>query len=97
MRVGQFDLQFTFGSVNFAIQSPISLFRGDTLVGNWMEGRWPDPGFFDIMNTTVCRCDVVDDRTIVLEFENGVTMHLTDDSDLYECMQITINGDLWVI
>lgn len=97
VRVGQFDLQFTFGSVDFAVQSPVSLFRDDMLVGQWIEGRWPDAGFFDIMNTPVCRCDVVDDRTIVLEFENGLTMHLTDDSDAYECMQIRINGALWVI
>ena len=27
IRVGQFDLQFTFGPVNFAVGSPVNLFR----------------------------------------------------------------------
>ncbi|MGI9585870.1 MAG: hypothetical protein ACR2N7_09810, partial [Acidimicrobiia bacterium] len=45
LRVGQFDLQFTFGSVHFAIQSPVRLFRDTKLVGYWDEGRWPEPAF----------------------------------------------------
>jgi hypothetical protein len=27
LRVGRFDLQFTFGRVTFAVQSPVNLFR----------------------------------------------------------------------
>jgi hypothetical protein len=99
VRVGQFDLQFTFGSVSFAVQSPVNLFRDGKLVAHWEEGRWPDPGFYDIMNTEVRRCEVVNDRLIVFEFENGITMHLEDSSDQYECMQISIGGNpsSWII
>ncbi len=97
VRVGQFDLQFTFGSVNFAAQSPVKLLRNDELIATWEEGRWPDPGFYDIMNTSVSRCYVVDDRHIEIDFENGLTMRLVDDSDQYECLLITIDGQLWVI
>jgi len=99
VRVGQFDLQFTFGTVNFAVQSPVNLFRGEDLVAHWEEGRWPEPGFYDIMNAEVKRCEIVSDRLIVIEFENAIVMHLEDSSDEYESMQISFEGDptLWVI
>jgi hypothetical protein len=97
VRVGQFDLQFTFGAVNFVAQSPVQLLRDKKIVAEWDEGRWPDPGFFDIMNTAVCRCEIVDDRHIEIVFENGLTMRLVDDSDQYECLVVTIDGHLWVI
>jgi hypothetical protein len=92
VRVGQFDLQFSFGRVNFAVQSPVSLFRDGKLIAHWDEGRWPDPGFYEIMNTAVHRCDIVNDRLIVFEFENGIAMHLEDSSDQYECIQISFEG-----
>jgi hypothetical protein len=99
VRVGQYDLQFTFGPVHFAIQAPVNLFRDGKLMAHWEGGRWPDQGFYDIMNTTIRRCEVVKDRLIVVEFENGIAMHLEDSSDQYECMQISFEGDqsYWVI
>jgi len=99
VQVGQFDLQFTFGPVNFAVQSPVDLFRDGKLLAHWEEGRWPDPGFYDIINSEVRRCEVVNDRLIVFEFENGITMHLEDSSDQYECMQISFEGeqDQWIV
>jgi hypothetical protein len=93
VRVGQFDLQFTFGPVNFAVMSPVNLFRDGKLLAHWEEGRWPDPGFYDLMNSEVRRCEVVNDRRILVEFENGITMHLEDSSDQYECMHISIEGE----
>lgn len=99
VRVGQFDLQFTLGRVNFIIESPITLFRGGTVVARWESAKWPEPGFYDIMNTAVTSCKIASDRLIVLEFENGATMHLEDSSDQYESMRISFEGDplLWVI
>jgi hypothetical protein len=99
VRVGQFDIQFTFGAVNFAVQSPINIFRKGEIVAHWESGKWPDPGFYEIMNTEVIRCDVVNDRLIVVELANGIEMHLEDRSDNYESMQISFDGDstLWVI
>ena len=97
--VGQFDLQFTFGDVHFAVQSPVNLFRDGKLIAHWEEGKWPDTGFYDIMNATVRRCEVVNDKLIVLEFENGIEMHLEDNSDQYESMHVTFKGDPspWII
>jgi hypothetical protein len=99
VRVGQFDLQFTFGPVNFAVQSPVNLFRYGNQVAHWEEGRWPDPAFYEIMNAEVRCCEVVNDRLIVFEFENGITMHLEDNSDQYECMKISFEGEQaqWII
>ena len=99
IHVGQFDLQFTFGKVNFAVQSPVSLIRKGEVIGGWEEGKWPDTQFFEIMNVNVVKCEIPNDRLIVLHFENGIEMHLIDDSDQFECMQISIHGDpnQWII
>jgi hypothetical protein len=99
VRVGQFDLQFTFGKVNFAVSSPVRLLRDGKQVAYWQEGKWPEPGFYDIMNTEVRRCEIVNDRLIVLQFENGIEMHLEDSSDQYESMQISFadNPSPWII
>ena len=99
VRVGQSDLQFTFGVVNFAVTSPVDLFRGGNLIAHWEEGRWPESGFYEIMNTNVTKCDVVNDQLIVIGFENGIEMHLEDSSDEYESMVITFEGNPspWVI
>jgi hypothetical protein len=45
------------------------------------------------MNVAVKRYEIVNDRLIVFEFENGIEMHLEDSSDQYESMQITFEGD----
>lgn len=97
LRVGQFDLQLSFGPVHFMVQSSISLYRGDELVTSWVEGQWPGAEFFNVMNTPVRSYDIVEDRRIVLEFENGVQMQLDADSERYECMHITVNEQTWVI
>ncbi len=99
LRVGQFDLQFQFGTVSFAVQSPVCLFRDSILVASWAQGKWPAPGFYDIMNTEVKRCEILSDKILMFEFENGIEMHLRDHSDQFESMTITIDGvpNAWII
>jgi hypothetical protein len=99
VRVGQFDLQFTFGPVTFAVQSSVKLFRNSKQIAYWEEGKWPEPDFYDIMNTEVRRCDIVNDKLIIFQFDNGVEMHLQDNSDQYESMQISFAGNpaQWII
>lgn len=92
VRVGQFDLQFTFGPVNFAVQSPVQLMKSGEVIGRWEEGQWPEPGFFHVMNAAVSRWEIPDDRTIVIYLENGIEIHLRDSSDQYESMQISVEG-----
>lgn len=93
LRVGQFDIQFTFGPLAFAIQSPIRLFRGGQLIAQWDGSNWPEAGFRDVMNQKVVRCDIVSDTRIVFEFQDGLEMHLEDNSDQYESMQIACAGN----
>jgi len=99
IRVGQFDLQFTFGDISFIIQSSVNLFRDGRLMAHWEPGRWPDVGFYEIMNTEIIRSEVVNDSLIVIEFENHIQMHLVDNSDQYESMQIHFKRDSlhWII
>jgi hypothetical protein len=92
VRVGQFDVQLTFGPVNFAIQSHIKLVRNGEVIGTWEEGRWPDSGFYETMNVKVSKWQIPDDRNIVIYLENGLEIHLADNSDRYECMQISVEG-----
>ena len=80
--VGQFDLQLTFGPVRFVVTSPVDLFKEGNHLAHWEEGRWPEPGFFDIMNTEVLRVEVSSDR-IVIELANGIQIQLADNSDQY--------------
>jgi hypothetical protein len=93
IRVGQFDFQFTFGPVDFGISSPVDLFRSGQVIGHWEEGKWPDPAFYDIMNTEVTKCEIKSDTLIIIRFANGIEMHLVDDSDQYECMKIAFDGN----
>jgi hypothetical protein len=88
IRVGRFDLQFTFGKFDFAMSSPVNVFRDGKLVAHWEEGKWPDAGFYDVMNSEVTHCSTVGDDRIVFQFANGLEMHLVDNSDQYESMQI---------
>jgi hypothetical protein len=99
LKVGQFDLQFSFGDVNFAIWSPVNLFRDGKLIAHWEEGKWPEPGFYDIMNTEIRRCEIVNDRLIIFQFDNGMEIHLEDNSDQYETMRISFAGNpsQWII
>ena len=97
--IGQNDFQFGLGDVHFAVQSPIKLTKAGKEIGAWSEGRWPDPSFYDVMNVEVTNIDVPNDRQIVICLENGIHMHLLDDSDQYECMTISVKGTgmKWII
>lgn len=99
LRVGQFDLQFTLGGVDFAVQSPVTLYREGRQIGGWTEGHWPDPAFYEVLNSEVEQYRIEDARRIVIEFANGVAMHLEDNSDQYESMQISSQSPTssWII
>ena len=85
--VGQFDLQFTFGDVDFGIMS--SLGRGK--VARCSILRHNEHGSH--------ACEVMNDRLIVIAFAKDIEMHLTNDSDHYECMKIFFKGEPspWII
>ena len=86
--IGQYDLQFTVGEVHFSVWSTILLRKQGIEVGQWREDSWPNEAFFQVLNVNLARYEVVDERQLVLYFENGMEMVLTDSSDQHESMQI---------
>lgn len=86
--LGQYDLQFSIGEVRFYIWSPIVLRKQGSDIGRWQEDTWPSQAFFEILNVNVVRYEVSNERQLVIHFENGIEMHLADNSDQYESMQI---------
>jgi hypothetical protein len=72
--------------------------RDGKVIGRWVEGKWSEPQFYEIMNVNIIKYDIPNDRLIVLYFQNGIEMQLKDDSDQYECMQISIEAttNLWI-
>ena len=99
IRVGQYDIQFSFGEVDFAIQSPVNIVRNGVVIGTWQSGMWPPEIFYEIMNIEVDRYEIPNNITIVIHLRNGIEIHLVDDSDMFECMQISTPGvqDPWII
>lgn len=93
IRVGKYDIQFEFGDVHFAVQTPIKLLKSGEVVATWEEGKWPESGFIEIFNVPISNINIPDDKTIVITFENNLEMHLSDNSDQFESMQISINGE----
>ncbi len=93
INVGKYDIQFDFGDVHFAVQSPIKILKEGKLIATWEEGIWPESGFIEIFNLPVSSVQIPDDRTIIIKFENKLEMHLSDNSDQYESMQISIKGE----
>ncbi|MCW9027464.1 MAG: hypothetical protein OQJ80_00910 [Kangiella sp.] len=98
IRVGQSDIQLALGSVTFTIESQVKLVRDGKVIGNWEFGKWPTEKFYEIMNVCVVKYEVPDERTIIIVLENNIEIHMHDDSDENECIQISINGDAkWII
>lgn len=93
IRVGQFDIQFSFGKVNFAVQSQIVLRKDGKQIGGWEQGVWPDEQFYSIMNSAASSYQVVNDRLLEIHLENGIEICLKDDSDQFECLKISIEGE----
>lgn len=93
VKVGPSDLQFDFGPVHFTIETSVKLFRDKKQFAVWEAGKWPEPGFYDVMNVDVTGFDVADDRLIILKLKNELEMHLeVDPVDGYESMCIRFNN-----
>lgn len=45
------------------------------------------------MNVNVVACQMPDERKVVIHLENGMEIHLRDDSNKFECMQIYVDGE----
>ena len=98
--IGLADFQFTLGKVTFMVEGEVDLLRNGELIGMWKGGKGLDNQFIEIMNANIIKYEIPNDKMIVLHFENGIEMHLKDDSDYqYEWLQILVEGttDWWII
>ena len=95
--VGQYDLQFHFGDSWLASQSSVELTKDETVIGRWESGRWPDPTFYDVMNSDITAAFVKDDCNLIVVLENGLSIRFTDDTDQFESMQVHIAGQGLII
>jgi hypothetical protein len=95
--IGAYDIQFSLGDVHFAIHSEIKLAKNEKQVAIWEEGGWPSSEFYKILNVVVDSYDIPNDREIVINFRNGYSLHIYDNSDQYESMQISIKGEKYVV
>jgi hypothetical protein len=90
--LGRYDIQFALGEVKFAIWSPVTLIRQGVEIGSWVPDEWPHPSFVEIFNVPLAKYCIPNERLTMLHFENGIEMHLRDDSDQYESMSISVTG-----
>jgi len=98
IRVGQYDIQFAFGDIDFRVQSRIVLLKSGVEFGAWEEGKWPDDSFYEIMNTPVASVCTQSSKIILINLDNGISIKLCDDSEKIETMQIVIGGgEPWII
>ncbi|EHY77410.1 hypothetical protein PstZobell_08231 [Stutzerimonas stutzeri ATCC 14405 = CCUG 16156] len=98
LRIGPFDIQFSFGKVNFNIQSQVILKSYGKTITQWEEGTWPDATFYEVFNIAMVDWQL-QENSIILRLENGMEMQLMAVNGGYECIQISIEGQdiLWVI
>lgn len=92
IRVGQFDIQFTIGRVDFCIQSKVTLHENGEEIGLWEEGQWPDSAFYKILNVPVKAVKIMLPKEIIITFESGISIRLCDSSDQFESMKISFDG-----
>ncbi len=98
--VGLADLQFTFGKIIIMAWGEVDLLQNEELIAVWQGGKGLDNQFIEIINKIIVSYTIPNDQKIILYFENGIEMHLKDDSDYqFEWLQIRIEGtkDWWII
>lgn len=94
IRVGKYDLQFSFGSVHFQSMCKVILIKNESMVSVWKEGEWPEAAFLDVYNVNLSHYEIPNERLIILKLENELEIHLPVDDDQYECLSISIDNDI---
>jgi hypothetical protein len=93
--IGKCDVQFRSGSGTLiAVQGGARILKNDTKTAVWSEeNSWDTPAFYELLNHSVTRYAVLNRNVLHLDFDNGLVLELTDNSDQYESMQIYPNGE----
>jgi hypothetical protein len=94
IQLGRHQVQFHFESGTvIRVQSRISILRGGSIICAWEEtSGWTNASFQDLLAGPVSGFSIPNDRLIEILFPGDLCMHLHDDSDQYESMQIS-RGD----
>jgi hypothetical protein len=94
--LGQFDVQFRFGSKTvICVQSRITLLDRGAIVASWDEkANWTTLEFQKLLNVPIIDYSVPNDRLLEIQFFGGLTLQLHDDSDQHESMQIYPRGEV---
>ncbi len=90
--VGPYDLEFSFGSVCFSVQSLVELRRTDMVLASWEGGGWPSAGFYEAFCSPVSAVRVLDERCLCISLESGLDLHIFDTSEQYESLAISVAG-----
>ncbi len=93
--LGRYDVQFHFGSrTRIVVQSRATLLERGEIIAAWEENRnWTTLEFQRLLNAPIEGYSVPDDRTLEIRFSSELVLHLHDDSDQFESMQIYPLGD----
>ena len=89
--LGKYDVQLNFdgSGVKICIQGDITLMEDKQVIAVWNEkGHWSSLAFQKLLNATVEGYAVPIKRLLEISFKNNLILHLHDNSDQYETMQI---------
>lgn len=89
--LGPYDLQLHFSNfaLGISVWSDASLLSGQTALSQWHPGEgWNTLEFQKLVNATVAGFKVVDKSNLYIDFTNGLTLVLTDESEQFESIAI---------
>ena len=94
--LGPFDVQFRFGSDTcIAVQGRVTLVAAGDVMCEWtVLGGWSNGEFQRLFNCSIETYAVLNDRLLEIGFQGGLALHLHDDSDQFESLQIYLKGDV---
>ena len=84
--------------IKISATGPVSVFENGNLICEWDDYcRWTNADFQKLLSLNVTGWKIIADRTLELQYENGFSLHLVDDSDQYESVYIYFSNELSVI
>ncbi len=88
--LGKYQIQFHFYSGRtIYVESKIELWRNEQIVSTWNEkDQWSNQLVQDLLEVKVRNFQVQSETVLAIDFDNGYTLWLYDDSDQFESMQI---------
>jgi hypothetical protein len=88
--IGRSDVQFRFGSKrHMCSQGLVEVFHDHLLVASWnVEAGWSSIEFQRLLHCAIENYNLLDERRLEIVFDGGLALHLHDNSDEFETIQI---------